>query len=193
MPDPLQALPTELWILCMEFAIAGRLAGPLEFITVSQAWGAVLLNSPSLWTQIYIQNGQDEIARISTFLYLSKQCQLHIDVMTVLPNVDSLRPVAEHISRVSTISIRPGPSDTSTALHARPWQRAAACILEILSNGMQLSDLESPACYGVTIWDDRRLRYHVILLQFTVAARGAGVKEPNRKWGDHITKYTSIS
>jgi hypothetical protein len=193
MPDPLHVLPNELWGLCVEFAITGRVAGPLEFITVSRDWGNALLDSPSLWTQIYIQNGEDEIARISTFLHLSQQCQLHIDVMTVLPTVDSLRLVAEHILRVNAISIRPGASGIFTALHAKQWRRAAAYVLEILSNGMQVSDVESPACFGVTIWGDRKLYYHVILMQFTVAARVASVDEPNHRWSDHMTKYASIS
>jgi hypothetical protein len=192
MPDPLQVLPTEIWILCMGFAIDGRLAGPLEFITVSQHWQSALLNSPALWTQIYIQNGEDEITRISTFLLLSKQCELHIDVMTVLPTVDSLRLVAGHISRVRTISIRPGASDTSTALQAEQWRRVATYVLEILSNGVQLSDVESPVCHGVTIWGGDRLCYHVILMQFTVAAGEGGVDEPKHKWGDHIAEYASI-
>jgi hypothetical protein len=191
MPDPLEALPIELWGLCMEFAIAGTVAGPLEFIMISRQWGSALFDSPSLWTQIYIQNGEDEIARISTFLHLSKQCQLHVDVMTVLPAVDGLRLVAEHISRVRTISIRPGASDSFTALHASEWIRAAAHILEILSNDMQLSDIESPICFGVTVWGDSKLHFHVILMQFTVAARVDGVNKRKHKWDDHITEYAS--
>src|ERR1700728_4404589 len=67
---------------------------------------------------------KNEIARISNFLRLSKQCQLHVDVMTVLHTADSLRLVAEHISRVRTISIRPGPSDTFTALQGEQWKLA---------------------------------------------------------------------
>jgi hypothetical protein len=193
MPDPLQVLPTELRSICIEFAIAGRLAGPLDFIMVSRHWERFLLNSPSLWTQIYIQNGEDELARISTFLHLSKQCKLHVDVMAVLPTVDSLRLVAAHISRVRTISIRPGTSGTFTALQAEQWTRAAAHILENLSNGIQLCDVEPPACFGVTVWGDRGLYYHVILIQFTVATIVHGVDEPNYKWDDHITKYVTIS
>jgi hypothetical protein len=193
MPNPLQVLPTELWGLCMEFAIAGRVGGPLEFIMVSRDWGNALLDSPFLWTHIYIQNGEDEITRISTFLHLSKQCQLHIDVMTVLPNVDILRLLSEHVSRVTTISIRPGASGIFTALHAKQWRRAAAYVLEILSNGMQLCDLESPTCFGVIIWDGMSMYYHVILMQFTVVARVAIMDELNHMWGDHLTKYASIS
>jgi hypothetical protein len=188
MPDPLQVLPTELWGLCMEFAIAGRVAGPLDFISVSLDWGAVLLNSPSFWTQLYIQNGEDEITRISTFLDISRQCHLHVDVMTVLPTVDTLRLIAKHISRVKTISIRPGASEIFTALHAEQWKGTAAYVLEILSNGMQLCDVESPTCFGVTLWSEAKLYYHVILMQFTVAASVAVVDEPNHNWIDRITK-----
>jgi len=192
MPDPLQALPTELWSLCIEFAIAGRLAGPLELIMVSQSWGSALLDSPSLWTQIYIQNGEDEISRISTFLHLSRQCALHIDVRTVLPTVDSLRLVTGHISRVKTISIMPGASHTVTALHARQWKGAAAYVLESLSNGMQLSEVESPGCIGVAICDSGQWYYHVIILYFTVAARVASAHEPSRMWENYLAKYASL-
>jgi hypothetical protein len=189
MPDPLQALPYELGSLCIQFAIAGRVAGPLHFIMVSRYWEDFLLNSPTLWTQIYIQNGEDETARISTFVHLSKQSPLHVDVMTVLPTVDSLRLVAEHISRVRTISIRPGPSDTFTASYAMQWKLTASFVLESLSNGMQLYEVESPVCYGTTICGDDQWYYHVIFLQFTVEARVAGTDELSRIWEDHISKY----
>jgi hypothetical protein len=181
-----------LRISCMEFVIDGRAAGPLDFIMVSQDWAAVLLNSSSLWTQIYIQNVEDEIARISTFLHLSKQFKVHADVMTMLPTVASMRLVAEHVSRVRTISIRPGTSGTLTALHAEQWTRGAAYILEILSNGMWLSDVESPTCLGVTIWNGMQAYCHVVRMQFTVAARVASIDELNYNWGDHITKYASV-
>jgi len=193
MPDPLRELPNEVWSLCIEFAIAGSVTGPLDFVMVSPHWGRVLFNSPSLWTQIYIQNGEDEIARVFTFLHLSKQSPLHIHVMTVLPAVDSLRMVAEHISRVKTISIRPGASDIFTASRAEQWKRAAAYILETLSNGMRLSDVESPACFGFTIRADGQSYYHVIFLQFTVAVRVACTGELNQKWSDHIARQVPIS
>jgi hypothetical protein len=189
MPDPLQALPTELWSLCIEFAIAGRLAGPLDFTMVSRSWESALLSSPLLWTQIYIQNSEDEIARITIFLHLSKQSPLHVDVMTVLPSVESLRLVAEHISRVRTISIRPGASNMAEALQVNHWKRAAAYVLESLSNGKLLSDVESPACYGIAIRDGSRWCYRVVLVQFIVAVRVASGDELNHMWEDHIAKY----
>jgi hypothetical protein len=177
----------------MEFAIAGRLTGPLEFIMVSMHWGRLLFNSPSLWTRIYVQNGEDEMARISTFLYLSKQSPLHIDIMTVLPTVDNLRLVAEHISRVRTISIRPGASDTVTGLHTKQWKLAASCILATLLNGTQLCDVESSSCFGVDLWDDEQSYFHVILMQFTVVARAASSHEPNHTWEEHIARWAYIA
>jgi hypothetical protein len=173
----------------MEFAVAGRVAGPLEFTMVSRQWGIALFDSPFLWTQICIQNGEDEIARISAFLYLSKQCQLHVDVMTVLPTADNLRLVGEHISRVRTILIRPGALDTFTPSHAKHWRRTAAYVLESLSNDMHLSEVEPPIECSMTCRDDGRWYYHVILLHFTVAARVAKSDEHNRMWEDHLTKY----
>jgi hypothetical protein len=177
----------------MEFAIAGRLTGPLDYIMVSMHWGRLLFDSPSLWTRIYVQNGEDEMARISTFLYLSKQSPLHIDIMTVLPTVDNLRLVAEHISRVRTISIRPGAPDTVTGLlHTKQWELAASCILATLLNGMQLCDLESSSCFGVHLWNDARSYFHVILMQFIVATRVASSHELNHTWEGHIGRWASI-
>jgi hypothetical protein len=187
MPDPLHVLPTELWSLCIELAIAGRVAGPLEFLTVSRQWERFLLNSPPLWTQICIQNGEDELARISLFLLLSKQSPLHVDVMTELSTVESLRLIAEHISRVRTISIRPGVSNTVEGLRTDQWKRAAVYVLESLSNGKLLSDVESHTCYGITIWDGSQWYYHVILMQFTVA----NTEELNCTWEDHIAEYAT--
>jgi hypothetical protein len=193
MSDPLRKLPNELWSLCIKFAIIGRATGPLDFITVSRHWGSALLDSPSLWTQIYIQNGEDEMARISLFLHLSKQCQVHVDIMTVLPTVDSLRLVAEHISRVRTISIRPGASHSVTALHATQWKLAAAHILESLLNRLQLYDVESSACYGVTVLDDGQWCYHVILMEFTIAARASRTDALNHTWEYRIARFASAS
>jgi hypothetical protein len=159
---------------------------------VSRDWGSALIDSPSLWTQIYIQNGEDEIARITTFLYLSKQCQLHVDVMTALPTVDALRLVMEHISRVRTIVVRPGASDAVTALRTEQWKPEASYILKCLSNGTHMPDIESPTCYGVTLRDDGRWYYPVILLQFAVAARVASTEELNRTWEEHIARYVQF-
>jgi hypothetical protein len=64
MPDPLDALPYEIWIWCISLSIDGRLAGPLELLAVSRRWDGLLLNTPSLWSQIYIQNREDEMVFI---------------------------------------------------------------------------------------------------------------------------------
>src|SRR4051794_35443052 len=107
MPDPIEALPYEAWTLCILFAIDGQPSGPLQFTMVSTQWERLLCDAPPLWSHIYVQNGEDEMARISAFLHLSHDLPLHVDIMTVRPSIDCLQLVANHISRVATISIRP--------------------------------------------------------------------------------------
>ena len=165
MVDPLDALPYELWIWCIEFAIDGRKAGPLELLSVSKRWDIVLLDTPSLWAQIYVENGEDEIARISTFLYLSRKCSLHVDIMTALPMLDSLELIADHLSRISTISIRPSVADTVTALHMQRWEQAAARILGRLSDSP--SDVKDTSCFGISLRENQDLYYCIVLMQFT--------------------------
>jgi hypothetical protein len=179
MPDPLDALPYEIWIWCITLAIDGRQAGPLELLAVSGRWERLLLDTPSLWSQICIQNGEDEITRISTFLYLSRKCSLHVDILTSVLSRDSLRLIAEHISRVTTISIRPGPLDTTTALRMGDWKQATSHILMMLGNGLLASNITSASCFGISLRENGRLYYCIILLQFAMAATGNANDEQN--------------
>jgi len=150
----------------MTFTIDGQRDGPLELFGVSRRWDRALLGSPSLWTQIYVENGEDEATRISTFLYLSRGCSLHVDIMTALPTMDSLDLIANHISRVSTISIRPSVGDTATASDMQQWEQAASHILGSLSNGpLAVNDT---SCFGISLQENQELYYCVILMQFTM-------------------------
>jgi hypothetical protein len=190
----------------MALATSGRQAGPLELLTVSTGWQRLLLDTPSLWSQIYIQNGQDEMAQISTFLYLSKGHSLHLDIMGVLPNTECLQPIAENISRVKTISIRPGGSDTTTTLHMGQWKQAASCILAKLANGVVPSDIKYASCFGYSLTENGQLYYSTILMQFTMATPVATAKTQNndvsailsaaaysRIWEEYIARCVSIS
>ena len=206
MPDPLHVLPYELWSLCIGFAIDGQQAGPLELIMVSKRWENLLLDSPSLWSQIYLQNGEDEMARISTFLHLSKSSPLHVDIMTVLPTMDSLQLIAENISRVGTISIRPGPApDTKIALHTKQWEQAASYIMATVFNGSLPSHA---SCLGVSLRESNQLNYHIILMEFTMAPmvaisthkqdRVISANSPNiwtcfRMWKEHVARCAYIA
>jgi hypothetical protein len=171
MPDPLDALPYEIWIWCITLSIDGQHAGPLELLGVSRRWDGLLLDTPFLWNKIYIQNGEDEIAKISTFLHLSKKCSLHVDILTSVLTRDSLRLIAEHMYRVTTISIRPGPLDTVTALRMEQWKQATSHILAMLSQS-RASDVKSASCFGISLQENGRLYYCVILMRFAMATTG---------------------
>jgi len=171
MPDPLQVLPMELWSWCIQLAIDGQRAGPLQFIMVSRRWQNTLLDSPVLWTQIHLHNKEDEMALVSTLLHLSKRSPLHVDILTELPTTSSLELIAEHSSRVRTISIRPGGSNTMTALYTEQWKRAASFTIASLLNGLLPLGIKSTACFGNTFRDNGQWYYSVILMHFTMGTR----------------------
>jgi hypothetical protein len=199
MPDPLVVLPHELWSVCIAFAIGGQQAGPLELLMVSTRWATLLADTPSLWTQIYIRNGEDEIARTSAFLHLSKGCSLHVDIMTVLPTITSLQLIAENIFRVATISIRPGASDNNAVFPMEPWKRAASNILSTLSNNRLQPDVGDNSCFGIGFRENDQWYYRVILMQFTTAvmvtsseqngiisAKLPDTRTHFRRWKEHV-------
>jgi hypothetical protein len=201
MPDPLAALPYEIWTMCIAFAIGGQQAGPLELLMVSTRWATLLADTPSLWTQIYIQNGEDEMARIATFLYFSKRRSLHVDIMTVLPTIANLQLIAENISRVATVSIRPSASDSNTVFPMEQWKRAASNILSTLFNGRLPPDLQDDSCFGIGFWESGQWCYRVILMQFTTAvmvtsseqngiisAKLPDTRTHFRRWEEHVRR-----
>jgi hypothetical protein len=202
MPDPLQVLPLELWSWCIQLAIDGQRAGPLEFIMVSRRWERVVLDTPLLWGQIHLCNDEDEMALVSTFLHLSKRSPLHVDIQTVLPTTGSLELIAEHSSRVRTTSIRPGASNTMTALYTKQWTRAASFTLASLLDGLLPSDMKYTCCFGNTFRDNGQWYYSVILMRFTTETRARernrivhtdlpGIQRFSCLWEEHITRYVT--
>jgi len=202
MPDPLAVLPYELWSVCIAFAIGGQHSGPLELLMVSRRWARLLPVSPSLWTQIYIQNGEDEMARVTTFLHFSKRRSLHVDIMTVLPTIASLQLIAENISRVATISIRPGALDNNAAFPMEQWKRAASNILSTLFKSRLPPDVQDDSYFGISFRDNDKWRYRVILMRFTTTVFVTSSKERDgivstnlpdtwehfRRWERHVAK-----
>jgi hypothetical protein len=152
----------------MEMAIGGQVNGPLEYMAVSTAWQRHLLDTPSFWTQIYILNTEDEMARISVFLHLSKESLLYVDVMTVLPTAGSMELISENISRVGEISIRPGSSNASSELYTEQWKQAASNHLARLSYNLLPSDLARTSCYGISLRENGHLYYRVVLVHLTL-------------------------
>lgn len=173
MPDPLQKLPNELCSLCIELVIDGEKAGALEVFMVSKRWQRFLIGTPSLWTSIYIQDGEDESARISTFLHLSKTHQLHLDIMAVDLPPETLQLVAENMFRVKSISIRPRVMDNTTFL-TESWPLAASATLARLSNGLLPSDTKDVFCSGISLDNNGQLHYHPIAIQLALSRRENG-------------------
>jgi hypothetical protein len=142
----------------------------LDFLAVSQSWGSKLLESPLLWTTIHLRNTKDEMARVHTFLELSRDCLLDVDILTVLRSTESLQLIKPHLHRVATISIRPDTPYPRTALHAQLWQRAASYILATFSDKLTPSRVENISCVGTGDLDVRPVQYHVDVMRLILSS-----------------------
>jgi hypothetical protein len=168
MSDPLTELPYEIWARCIELAIHSQPAGPLAFLAVSQNWQRELLQTPALWTQICIQNDEDETARIWAFLHLSESSPLDVFVTTVLPTTDSLQLIKPHLSRVKTISIRSNTPHPPTALYAEQWRQAASNVMATFSDQLAPWNATDYSCSGRRIGVKPGV-YHVATMQFSIS------------------------
>jgi hypothetical protein len=77
--DPLERFPYEIWQDCFRLAISDAADGPLPYLAVSTKWNETILHDPSFWTTIIIDDGEDQDARIYTFLCLSKTLLLDVE------------------------------------------------------------------------------------------------------------------
>jgi hypothetical protein len=168
MPDPLTELPYDLWVWCVGLAVHDQPAGPLEFIMVSVGWQKELLHSPALWNKIYIQNDEDEMARICTFLHLSGSSPLDLYITTMLPATDSLHLIEPYLSRVRTISIMPKTPHPPTTSHAEQWKRAASNIMTAFTDRLVPWNASNYSCSGRRIGSYTEV-YHVAVMQFLIS------------------------
>lgn len=100
--DPIQRLPYDIWTKCVKFVIGNSSAGPLAQLAVSNHWNLALIGAPSLWTTIVIEDGEDELARIHTFLHFSHNSLLDI---VYRKSADLLRATLENNAfRIRSIS-----------------------------------------------------------------------------------------
>lgn len=180
MPDPLDTLPPEIWDQCIEMAIDGQQAGPLELTMVSTHWQNLLINVPSLWRQIYIQNEEDEFARISTFLHLSKGRPLSVYITTGIAPMSALKLVSAEFRRITNISITSHTRDTPGARSVEHWKNAASDILATLFNGLMPSDMIKTPCFGISLRENNQPYYHVVHMQFIVKISTASMEERRR-------------
>jgi hypothetical protein len=169
MPDPLTRLPYEIWSRCMELAVRNQPTGPLAFIMVSQNWQRELICFPDLWSHIWIQNDEDEKARIWIFLHLSGHRPLELLITTVLPTTDSLQLIKPHLSRVKTILIRPELPHPLTSLHEEQWRRAASMVMATFSDTLTPWNATDYSCSGWRIGADPGV-YHIAAMQFLVSS-----------------------
>jgi hypothetical protein len=168
MPDPLTELPYEIWARCIKLAVHSQPTGPLAFFAVSQKWQRELLDSPALWNQIWIQNDEDEMARIWTFLHLSEHSPLDVYITTVLPTTDSIQLIKPHLSRIRTIWIFPNTLHRPTISHAEQWKRAASNVMATFSDRLTPWNATNYSCSGWTIGIHPGV-CHVATLQFSLS------------------------
>ena len=103
--DPLECFPYEIWVNVFQFVVSDRPEGPLPYLAVSQKWSQAILEEPSLWTSIIIDDSADEDARICTFLYLSKDHLLDVTVMDPIARLDGIQAVLEQGHRINSLTI----------------------------------------------------------------------------------------
>jgi hypothetical protein len=186
MPDPLTKLPYEIWARCIELAVRNQPTGPLAFIMVSQNWQRELLCSPDLWSYIWIQNDEDETARIWIFLHLSGHRPLHVLVKTVLPTTDSLQLIKPHLSRVKTILITPEMPHPLTSLHGEQWKQAASIVMTAFSDKLNPWNATDYVCSGWRIGTDPGV-YHIAAMQFSLSHAEAMPAGTNAQIWDNST------
>jgi hypothetical protein len=102
--DPLIRLPYEPWLQCLSLATRDSAEGPLPYLAVSNHWSEAILSSPTLWTQIVINNGEDEEARLHTFLHLSASLLLDV-VCAVDGHVQSLQLLAQSRMKIRSLVV----------------------------------------------------------------------------------------
>lgn len=176
MSDPLRILPYEIFIKCIFLATREVPDGPLESTLVSQHWQAVLVDSPLLWSTIFLLNTEDEISRVSAFLHLSKEHALDVYIRTMLPTEEGLQLLKPHQHRIKKITMRPGflVPDPVPPLYWGQWSIAISYILGTLL-GLMPSEARDPLCIGSFAED----QYHILLTQFAIVSSPDNYKEPS--------------
>jgi hypothetical protein len=153
--DPLICLPYETWLQCLSLAIQDSAAGPLPYLAVSPQWSENILSSPTLWNRIIIDNGEDEEARLHTFLHLSSSQLLGVECPGDFP-VQWMQLLIQHRTRIRSLVVHSEQYTTIPAqlwsalghpkmrrLAFRPWNPADAMAHALISARPNLQSLES--------------------------------------------------
>ena len=201
-------LPYDIWAWCIKLATHDQPAGPLAFIMVSESWKRELLHSPALWSQIYIQNDEDEMARIWTFLQLSKSSLLDVYISTVLPTTDMIQLIEPHLSRVRSISFMAKIPHPLTTLHGEQWRQAVSNVMATFSDQLTPWNVVDYSCSGRLIGPDTGV-YHAAAMQLLISYQETTLEGSHRQtrddstnlskerntfsvWENYITRYASI-
>ncbi|KAG8851304.1 hypothetical protein FS842_011244 [Serendipita sp. 407] len=181
MPDPLQVLSYDVWVICIQLAIHGQPTGPLELMMVSRRWKGALLDTPLLWSRIQLQSTEDELGRVRTFLRLSKECPLDIDIVATLSTEKTLRLIQPHLSRVKSVSIRPDLSHHKTVVHRQQWLGVASFILATFFNQITPPNVQISHS-GMYRTEDTQMQYYPNLIQFESTTKAEDTNR-NESWG----------
>src|SRR4051812_21037889 len=98
--DPLKRLPYEAWFQCIYTALSS-IEGPLPYLAVSAGWCRAIVDEPDLWTSIYV-GGEDEAARICTFLHLSQGHLLDITFLRLTNIEETFQVLMPHRQRIES-------------------------------------------------------------------------------------------
>jgi hypothetical protein len=121
-----------------------------------------------LWSHIWIQNDEDEMARIWIFLHLSGHRPLELLITTVLPTTNGLQLIKPHLSRVKTILIRPLLPHPLNSLHEEQWRQAASIVMATFSDALTPWNATDYSCSGWRIGTDPGV-YHIAAMQFLLS------------------------
>lgn len=115
LPDLLDALPTELWLHCLEEAIDGNSINLLPLTMVSKRWRDTLIDSPSLWTYVYVRDDPDYADHLLIALYLSRKLPLSVTMELPFPfptlglsNQDR-HPILSNAYRIRNLTVKRTP------------------------------------------------------------------------------------
>lgn len=122
--NTVEALPLEIWARCIAEACHGEhyMTSLLAFTTVSKTWSYYIVNTPSLWANIHVNDADgDSMATIAAFLHLSGSVQLSLTIRVPLSrNWDAVVTILiPHRDRIRDITIQSDYEDHSKELRRK--------------------------------------------------------------------------
>ncbi|KIM23594.1 hypothetical protein M408DRAFT_253708 [Serendipita vermifera MAFF 305830] len=104
--DPLQILPYEAWVRCMQLYARNQPGGVLPLLSVSSSWQTHLLAAQEVWTAIYLDGGPDERSRVECFFHLSGAMLIELIIES---NHCALDLAVKYKDRIETLNFHNRP------------------------------------------------------------------------------------